>query len=244
MLALALQMWLWLGVPAETSDLADAGAHAGLLTFETQTTPGSDPQEALPTVVVLHGRDEALHGLPRALRATKEPLRVVLPKGPRVQRDGRHAWFRRSEARVCRSRSDEVTAVADQVSELLSSLIASGLVRGRPILVGYSQGAVVALEVSLRSPEVVGEVVAIGGYLPPSHVPQELVEHAATHVLFGAQDRVMSSKVSRRQVEHLRSLGFLIDADPFPGQGHGLSPKMRRAAVQRVRAGLRAQAAE
>lgn len=243
MLALALQMWLWSGLPVETSKIAAAGADAGRLAFETQVTAGADPSLALPTVVVLHGRGGALHGLPRALRATSSSLRVVVPKGPRVQRDGKHAWFRPSEARAHGRRSDEVSAVTDQVSDLLSSLVAAGLVRGRPILVGYSQGAVVALEVSLRNPDVVGEVIAIGGYLPPSHVPQELTEHAVTHVLFGSQDRVMSSKVSGRQVEHLRSLGFLIDADAFAGQGHGISPKMRQVVVRLVRAGLRAQAA-
>ncbi len=243
MLAVALQLWLWAASPVGSLQSVVSDVSAVPLTFETQTSRGSDPSQALPTVVLLHGRDEALHGLPRALRATSGPLRVVLPKGPRLQRDGKHAWFRRSAARVREGRSEEVTAAADQVSALMSSLVAAGLVEGRPILVGYSQGAVVALEVALRNPSVVGEVVAIGGYLPPAHLPEVLTDHAVTHVLYGTRDRVMSSAVSRRQVESLRELGFLFEADAFPGDGHGLSSKMRRAAVRQIRDALRTQTA-
>lgn len=230
MIGLAFRMWLLWAQPVLTP-----------LAFDVHTSVGADPAAALPTVVILHGRNDALHGLPRALRNSKRPLRVVVPWGPRVKRDGTHAWFRRSEVRSPEGRADEVIAAAGQVADLLEGLRQSGLVEGRPILVGYSQGAVVALEVGLQAPDEVGEVVAISGYLPPAHVPTQLGHHAVTHVLIGEHDRVMSAKISLQQVEHLQGLGFTVDATEFPDQGHGMGPRMRRAALRRIHAALRAQ---
>ena len=234
MIGLALQMWLWWAQPA--------GPTGPALTFDVHTSAGADPAAALPTVVILHGRDDALYGLPRALRNSKRPLRIVVPWGPRTQRDGTHAWFRRAEAHTADGQADEVTSAARRVVELLEGLQSSGLVLGRPVLVGYSQGAVVALQVSLEAPDAVGEVVAIAGHLPPAHVPDTLADHAITHVLIGEKDRVMSAKVSHQQVEHLQGLGFVVDAVAFPDHGHGMWPRMRRTALRRIHAALRVQA--
>ena len=230
MIGLAFQMWLWWAQPTAPG-----------LAFDVHTSAGADPTAPLPTVVILHGRDDALYGLPNALRNSKRPLRVVVPWGPRTQRNGTHAWFRRAEARTRDGHAAEVTAAAQQVVELLDGLQDSGLVQGRPGLVGYSQGAVVALQVSLEAPEAVGEVVAIAGHLPPAHVPDTLADHAITHVLIGEKDRVMSAKVSHQQVTHLQELGFVVDAVGFPNQGHGMGPRMRRTALRRIYAALRNQ---
>lgn len=232
MIGLALHLWVW---------LQPAPRPVPRLAFDTYVTRGADPASALPTVVILHGRDDALHGLPRALRHSSRPLRIVLPWGPRLHRDGTHAWFRRSEARSRLSTGEEVAGAASSVVALLADLQSSRLVAGRPVLVGYSQGASVALEVAVRAPGAVGEVFAIGGHFPPSRVPTTLVEHAVTHVLVGEDDRVMSAAVTLAQVHHLQALGYVVDAVRFPGQGHGIGPAMRRVALRRIHAALQAQ---
>lgn len=131
---------------------------------------------------------------------------------------------------------------AARVVALLADLDAAGLVEGRPILVGYSQGAAVALEVSVAAPDAVGEVFAISGHFPPARVPTSLTEHAVTHVLVGEKDKVMSAAVTLQQVHRLQELGYVVDAIRFPGQGHGIGPAMRRFALRRIHAALRAQA--
>ncbi|MCR9166058.1 MAG: alpha/beta hydrolase [Nannocystaceae bacterium] len=233
MFGLALQLWIWLQPSAPPTPT---------LAYDAYVTRGADPDEALPTVVILHGRDDALHGLPAALRYSSRRLRVVVPWGPRVQRDGTHAWFRRSEARSRMSDGTEVVGAASMVVGLLTDLQASGLVSGRPVLVGYSQGASVALEVSVAAPDSVSEVIAISGHFAPTRVPTELGEHAVTRVLVGERDTVMSAAVTLGQVRRMQALGYLVEAERFPGQGHGIGPKMRRTALRRIHAALRAQA--
>ncbi len=232
MLGMALHLWLWF-----------ASSSPELLSFETRVTAGADPGKPMPTVVVLHGRDEALHGLHKALGRGRAPIRVIIPRGPRTGRGGKHAWFRPREARKKGARSEEVGQAAGQVIALLESLQASGTVEGRPVLVGYSQGAVVALEVSLRAPDVVAEVFALAGHLPPGHVPTELTEHAVTHLLVGESDRVMRWPVTRAQVSDMQALGFVVEAESFRGQGHGVGKPMRKAAVRGIRSALEAQRA-
>ena len=232
MIGLALHLWLWLrpSVPPAPS-----------LAFDTYVTRGADPDATLPTVVILHGRDDALHGLPRALRHSSRPLRVVVPWGPKLHRDGTHAWFRRFNGQSRESVGAEVADAAALVVALLGDLQSSGRVAGRPILVGYSQGAAVALEVSVGAPESVGEVFALSGHFAPSRVPTTLAEHAVSHVLVGENDKVMSSAVALAQVQRMRTLGYEIQATRFPGQGHGVGPKMRRVALRGIHAALRAQ---
>lgn len=232
MLRLAMQALLWCSTSPQPQ-----------LSFDVYHSGGAGPHDVLPTVVLLHGRNDAFHGLRRALRYSRQPLRVVVPWGPYLQRDGTHAWFRRTEVRRGAGAGQEVLSAAVQVDELLRALLASGTVQGRPVLVGYSQGAAVALEVSVRHPESVGEVVAISGHLPPSHVPSSLQEHGVTHVLIGEDDRIMSAKVVLEQVQHLQALGYLIELVRFPDLAHGMSTKMRRVALRRIYAALSAQAA-
>ncbi len=232
MLGVALHLWLWL-----------ANTSPELLAYETRVTAGVDPGQPMPTVVVLHGRDEALHGLHKALARGRAPIRVIVPRGPRRGRGGKHAWFRPREAHTKAARSEEIAGAAAQVIALLEALQASGTVEGRPVLVGYSQGAVVALEVSLRAPGAVAEVFALAGHLPPGHVPTEFAEHAVTHVLGGDADRVMRWPVTRAQVAEMQALGFSVEASAFQGQGHGVGKPMRLAAVRGVRSALEAQRA-
>lgn len=231
-IGLAFHLWLWL---AQTPPAP--------LSYDVYTSAGAGSHEPLPTVVILHGRDDALHGLPHALRNADYPLRVIVPWGPRVRPNGTHAWFRRSELRSPDGEATEIRTAALQVVALLDTLRTSGSVLGRPVLVGYSQGATVALAVSLRAPDAVAEVVAISGHLPRSHLPETLRDHAVTHVLVGERDRVMLAKTSLRQVGYLQELGYAIDAVTFPEQGHGVGVRMRRFALRRVHTALRLQQA-
>ncbi len=232
MFGLALHLWLWLQPPTP---------QVPSLAFDAYVTHGADPDAALPTVVILHGRDDALHGLPRALRHSSRPLRVVVPWGPRIQRDGTHAWFRRLNRKSRASVGAEVAGAAAQVVALLADLQASGRVAGRPVLVGYSQGAAVALEVSVSAPDSVAEVFALSGHFPAARVPTKLTDHAVTHVLVGEQDKVMSAAVTLAQVQRMQALGYVVDAARFPGQGHGVGPKMRSVALRGIHAALRLQ---
>ena len=231
MIRLAVQMWLSWAQPVEPP-----------LAFDVYESRAGETRTLLPTVVLLHGRNDALHGLPRALRNSKLPLRLVVPWGPRILRDGSHAWFRPGQVRKQSTVAGDIEDAARQVVELLSALQTTGVVQGRPVLVGYSQGATVALEVALRNPELVGEVVAISGHLPPAHVPVALKGHAVTHVLIGEEDRVMSAKICLEQVTRMRELGYLVEAVRFPKQGHGMSLEMRRVALRRIFSALRSQA--
>lgn len=99
-------------------------------------------------------------------------------------------------------------------------------------LIGFSQGAIMALE-STQQPEPVAQrVIALAGRFaqPPRVAPPRL----ALHLLHGEQDRVMPPALAADAATQWRALGGEATLDVFPGLGHGIDARV----VRRVAAHL------
>lgn len=192
-------------------------------------TGGADPDEALPLVVVLHGRGGGVAQLRKELARMPTPVRVIVPRGSVRVEGGRRAWF---DERVRHGSSAELAALASSTADELADLI-EGVRRRRPtcgeaIVVGWSQGGVLAFVLALRHPELVERSVVVGGSLPDRLVPRRLSEHAPVTALHGTDDRTVPFRHTRSLAKGLRTLGFAVELHPHSGVGHELAGPMRR----------------
>lgn len=90
-------------------------------------------------------------------------------------------------------------------------------------LVGFSQGAILALEAAQAHPQLVGRVVAIAGrYARLPDTPPE----AVIHLVHGKEDAVVPARHSVEAATRLVALGGDVTADIVPGITHAPHPEL------------------
>jgi phospholipase/carboxylesterase len=103
-------------------------------------------------------------------------------------------------------------------AEALRAAAACGA--GRVALLGFSQGAMVALQAGLRMAPAPAAIVAIAGRALDS---EGIAAHPPVLLLHGAADEVVPAEASRAAAAALRAAGVPVRAAIEPGLGHGIS---------------------
>jgi len=98
---------------------------------------------------------------------------------------------------------------------------------GRPervALVGFSQGAIMALDALASGRRPLGATVALSGRFasPPPFAPKA---GARALLIHGESDRVIPAEATRQATRRLRDLGVAVESHVLPGVGHAISPE-------------------
>jgi phospholipase/carboxylesterase len=99
-------------------------------------------------------------------------------------------------------------------------------------LVGFSQGAIMALESTQAASPLAGRVVAIAGRFaqPPRLAPAGV----DLHLVHGDRDPVIPAKHMADGAERLAQLGAALTRDLLPGLGHGIDARVAQCVVERL----------
>ncbi len=114
----------------------------------------------------------------------------------------------------------------------------TGAAASTTTLVGFSQGAIMALAATQRATPLAGRVVAMAGRLaePPTR-------HDATlriHLLHGASDAVVPTPESVAAHAQFTAMGTPVTLDLFPDLGHGIDTRMMARVLERLAEGATA----
>lgn len=107
----------------------------------------------------------------------------------------------------------------------------AGLGAERTTLVGFSQGAIMALEAALQPQPVAQRVIALSGRF--SRLPAVLPGPVRFHFLHGDADTVIPVEHARAGTDAVRVAGGDASLDVLVGVGHGIAPATL-AALERV----------
>jgi len=101
-------------------------------------------------------------------------------------------------------------------------------------LVGFSQGALMALEATQVAAGLATRIAAIGGRFarPPERAPDQGI----IHVLHGEEDPVMPCARGVAACEQLQLLGAQVTLDLFPGLGHEIDGRVIARLQERLQA--------
>jgi phospholipase/carboxylesterase len=98
----------------------------------------------------------------------------------------------------------------------------SGIASDRTVLIGFSQGAILALEATQVAATTLAaaRVIALAGRFaePVRRAPQAL----RVHLIHGQDDRVVPARYSIEAAHALQVLGAQATLDLLPGLGHGI----------------------
>ena len=99
-------------------------------------------------------------------------------------------------------------------------------------LVGFSQGAIMALESTQQAPLLAARIVAICGRF--GNLPTLSPESCTLHLIHGKQDRVIPYSHTVYAAERLVQLGADITADVIPFAGHEINEEMANILLERL----------
>lgn len=110
---------------------------------------------------------------------------------------------------------------------------ATGATPAQTALIGFSQGAIMALESTQSEAQLAGRVVAIAGRFAaqPTRVPEE----TTLHFFHGKSDPVIPYSHTVTAAEHLVRLGADLTADVIPFLGHGIDRATEDLLVDRLK---------
>jgi phospholipase/carboxylesterase len=107
----------------------------------------------------------------------------------------------------------------------------SGVEASATALLGFSQGAIMALEAAQAQAGLAGRIVALSGRYAqlPGHAP----EKTTLHLIHGKSDPVMHYGHCVAAAERLVALGGDVTADVIPNLGHAVTAEVMDLVVER-----------
>lgn len=195
----------------------------------------AQPRHSDRLVLLFHGVGSSaqdLAPLGRTLAQARPAATVVSIQAPQPSQLGMgREWF----SVVGITEADRPQRIAGAMPSFLQTIRhwqdRSGLGPQQTVLLGFSQGAIMALESTqwdAGEPQAAHRVMALAGRFggPVRRAPPDL----RLHLIHGEQDGVVLAKWSTQAAAQWSSLGGDVTLDLVPGLGHGIDAR----ALQRV----------
>ncbi len=187
----------------------------------TIVAPAKAPEEA-PLIIALHGRGDRAEGFSRLIERLRLPMRVIVGEAPmRWGMGSGKQWFEMKST----SRAAEVDQRIQDLRALSEKLKKRWPSSPKPMLLGFSQGAILALQAIAKEPEAFTAAVALSGALIE---PEGLSASPVARPLLmsaGTRDRIISVDETQRGAEALKALGHRVDLFLFEG-GHTIPKEL------------------
>jgi phospholipase/carboxylesterase len=210
------------------------GEHKMTTTFTTHSLPPASGLKPDSIVVFIHGygaNGEDLLALGSAWASLLPNTLFVAPDGP--DRSGLNPsgnqWFsledwdpakKLTKDQVARMVRD-IQALTPSFNQYLDELLRThGLPPEKLALVGFSQGAMVALHIGLHRPLCAGIIAYSGAFLED---PKEAkIARPPVLLIHGIDDELLSPTLSKIAEGHLQHLHVPVTLSLLPGLGHGI----------------------
>ena len=197
--------------------------------------PASTPSQLL---LLFHGvgsRAEDLVPLGHALAETLPHAVVVSVRSPDAgDMGGGWQWFSVRGVDEANRPARVAAAMPGFVHTVQHWQQHTGLGPQATTLLGFSQGAIMALESTQQTTPLAQRVVALAGRF--AQPPRLATPHTRVYLLHGEQDGVMPVRLAVAAHEQLGALGTQVTLDLFPGLGHGLDGRVLQRVQQHLQA--------
>ena len=183
-------------------------------------TSGVPPEEAAAAMVLLHGRGASAESILTLTEELGDPSGFAYA----APQAAGHTWYPRSFLAPLEENEPGLSSALEAVGAAVASLEDQGLDAAQIILLGFSQGACLALEFAARNARRYGGVVAFsGGLIGPDGTPRDYAGSLeGTPVFLGCSDidaHIPEARV-HESADVLERLGADVTQRIYPGMGH------------------------
>ena len=185
-------------------------------------TSGEPLATARSAVLMLHGRGASAKDiLSLAGELERTGFAYLAPEA------AENAWYPNRFFVPVEHNEPWLSSALSFVGDVFSQIVKAGIPPERVILLGFSQGACLALEFAARNAQRYGGVVGLsGGLVGPGDAPRDYkgsLEH--TQVFLGCSD--VDAHIPKERVQHaagiLRDLGGKVTERLYPNMGHSVN---------------------
>lgn len=181
-----------------------------------------------PLVIFLHGygsNEADLFGLRQRLPVTYTYLSA---RAPQTLEQGSYQWFQRKGQGAYDGVTEELAGSAELIGQFVRGAVAKYHTQpDKVVLVGFSQGAVMAYEVGLRHPQSVRGIAALSGKILPLLAAQVKdspdLQRLGIFIGHGTDDRRLPYSDGEQANRLLRGASLQPQFHAYPGLGHGIS---------------------
>lgn len=201
---------------------------------------GAPLADADAAMILLHGRGAPASDLVPLAEALLEgisaPVAVLSP-----QAQG-HQWYPQRFVEPRERNQPWLDSALARVGEMLTEVERAGIAKERTMLLGFSQGACLALDAAAMRGERLGPVLALSGGLIGDELDEDLYAQDlhGTQFFLGCGDpdpHIPSGRVEASG-ELLRKLGGVVDVRIYRGVGHTVVEDELEAGRNLVRGAL------
>jgi phospholipase/carboxylesterase len=194
---------------------------------------GPDPGPTGRVVIIaIHGLGDTPESFVNWLRATPVSARVLAVRGTESYGGG-FAWW------LPDGGPQSVARAIDRAAATIATRVRGKIDAGRcgkPIVLGFSQGAMVSFAIAARGSLDVGLVMPIGGGLPLENreVTRAAGMRPMVRAFHGEADERMPIVAARMTVEALTRQGMDATLRSFAGVGHSIPDEVRQAVFSEI----------
>src|SRR5712691_1222802 len=176
------------------------------------------------TLVLLHGYGADERDLLPLAHELDPRLRAVSLQAPLAMESGGRAWFNLEQTRG--GFAFDPGEVAESARLLLAAVEEVTHTSPRPLLLGFSQGAGMALSLALLRPELISGVLALSSAPPRAAqpAPPERLRAFPAFVAHGLFDPLLTIETGRATRDLLQQLGLCVTWREYP-MGHMVVPE-------------------
>lgn len=188
-------------------------------------------------VVLIHGygsNGDDLIALAAMIQPSLPEAAFVAPNAPsQIPRlAAGHQWWPIETFSTAERAAGAAAAAPDLNAFITEELARTGLASDRLLLVGFSQGTMMALHVGLRRPDPVAGIVGISGMLvAPERLQREIQSRPPVLLIHGTEDNVVPFRSMELASTSLAEVGVPVETHVSPGVGHSVGPDGLAAAT-------------
>jgi phospholipase/carboxylesterase len=191
------------------------GPHQG----QHVATAGAPLGDAAGAMIMVHGRGATAAGILELAAELRRPDFAYLAP----QASG-NTWYPNSFLAPIPSNEPGITSGMQAIRAVLDTVAAAGISAERTVLLGFSQGACLALDFVARNARRYGGSVALsGGLIGPDGTPRDYEGSLdGTPVFLGCSDVDFHIPEARvvQSAELMQRLGGAVTMRIYPGMGH------------------------
>ena len=185
-------------------------------------TNGVPLDKAHKAIIMLHGRGASAYDiLSLSTYLDQEHIAYLAPQAANSE------WYPQRFIEPVEKNEPWLTSALQVVDGLVTQIISAGLQRNQVALLGFSQGACLALEYAARNAGHYAGVFGLSGALIENgDQPREYLGSLyGTPVFLGCSDVDMHIPLARvnRSAEVLKALGATVTERIYPSMGHNVS---------------------
>ena len=192
------------------------------LKYHLDYTQGASKSDVLPLIIALHGNGDTYSNFYKyTLKDLSIPSRIVLVEAPN------NYWPYGIQ---------ELANYSASIAKLATNLQSKYPTSQKPILLGFSGGAVLSYYSALSNCDAYGLNIPISGMLKPDMIPASINMDDNCHVLafHGKKDTLLSFSSAQYAIKKLRNYSKNINFIPYDGGHLGIARDFKNMILSKI----------